>query len=240
MKKKLRSGWRQANNSIGVITLIDLLVEYRDLIQLGIINTLAITTASFVLGFVISLTLTLIRFFAPRPFKIIAEAYIDFFRGTPLLVQILLIYFGLPSIGIKLNALTSATLAIGLNSGAYQAEIIRTAIKGIPEEQILIAESFGLTTPSILRYVVFPQALRNALPGLTNEAVTLLKESSLASIIGVLELTRTSEYMTAATFRALEAYLLVALIYLTIAYAISKSIRFMERFIAIPGFRRWA
>ncbi len=140
---------------------------------------------------------------------------------------------------MKLDAFTAAVVAIGLNSGAYQAEILRTAIKGIPEEQVLVARSLGLSEAQVFRYVVFPQAVRNALPGLSNEVVTLLKESALASVIGVMELTRVGEYMTAATFRALEAFTLVALIYLAISYAFFRALRAGERRLAIPGFERW-
>ncbi len=220
--------------------MLDLIAEYAPLLKTGFLKTISITILSFSMGFLISMILTTIRFFAPKPLKLVAEAYIDFFRGTPLLVQILLIYFGLPSIGLKLDAFTAATIAIGLNSGAYQAEIIRTAIKGIPEEQVKVAESLGFSSKHILRYVILPQAVRNAVPGLTNEIVMLLKESSLASVIGVMELTRVGEYMTAATFRALEAYLLIALVYLAVSYAFSRGLRKLEKFAAIPGYERWA
>ncbi len=212
---------------------------YLGLIGEGAARTLFITLLSFSMGFIISLSITLARFMGSSVLRKIVEAYIDFFRGTPLLVQLLLIYFGLPSIGLKLNALTAAVIAVGLNSGAYQAEILRTAIKGIPEEQIMIAESLGMSSKQVQRYVVLPQALRNALPGLSNEVIMLLKESSLASVIGVMELTRAGEYMTAATFRALEAYLIVALIYLAFSYAFSRILRVTEKKYAVAGYERW-
>jgi polar amino acid transport system permease protein len=202
--------------------------------------TIIITVVSFSLGFLISSILTLIRFFAPETLGLLVRAYIDVFRGTPLLVQILLIYFGLPSIGIKLDAVTSAVLAIGLNSGAYQSEIFRTSLKGIPEEQIVLAKALGFSDTQSYRYVILPQAVRNAAPALVNEFVTLLKESSLASVIGVAELTRVGEYMTAATFRALEAYFLIALVYLVLSYITSRVARYIEKISAVPGFERWS
>ncbi len=220
--------------------MLDLAAAYSSLIVQGLERTLAIAVLSFLLGFAISMGLSFARFLAPQPIKAFAEAYIAFFRGTPLLVQILMLYFGLPNLGIRLDAFTAATLAIGLNSGAYQAEIVRSTVKGIHEEQLLVARSLGLSEAQILRYVVLPQAVRNAIPALTNEYVILLKESALASVIGVMELTRVGEYMTAATFRALEAYTLVALIYLGVSYAFMKSARSAERMLAIPGFERWA
>lgn len=220
--------------------MFDFASEYATLILKGLEMTLVITILSFTLGFAISMTLSFVRFLAPQPVRAIAEAYIAFFRGTPLLVQILMLYFGLPSVGIRLDAFTAATLAIGLNSGAYQAEILRSTIKGIHEEQLLVAKSLGLSDTQTMRYVVLPQAIRNAIPALTNEFVILLKESALASVIGVMELTRVGEYMTAATFRALEAYMLVALIYLGVSYLFMKTARRAERALAIPGFERWA
>ncbi len=219
--------------------MLDLIAGYAGLLGVAVYRTVAITLLSFSLGFAISTLLTLARFFGPLPVSKAVQAYVDFFRGTPLLVQILLIYFGLPSIGIRLDAFTSAVLAIGLNSGAYQAEIVRTALKGIPEEQVLVARSLGLSDAQVFRYILFPQAVRNALPGLGNELVTLLKESALASVIGVMELTRLGEYMTAATFRALEAYLLVAFIYLALSYTLLALLRKGERRFAIPGYERW-
>jgi His/Glu/Gln/Arg/opine family amino acid ABC transporter permease subunit len=201
--------------------------------------TITITTLSFSLGFLISSTLTLIRFFGGGIVSIPIKIYIDVFRGTPLLVQLLLIYFGFPSIGINLDAFTTSVIAIGLNSGAYQAEIMRTAIKGIPEDQVMVAKALGLKDRYIYLHIVMPQALRNAVPGLVNEFVMLLKESSLASVIGLAELTRIGEYMMSATFRALEAFTIVALIYLLLSYTFYFTSRHVEKRFAIPGFERW-
>lgn len=220
--------------------MLDLALLYGNLLVRGLLNTLVITALSFSLGLAMSLTLTFARFFVGGHANALVKAYVDFFRGTPLLVQILFVYFGLPSLGVRLDAITSAVLAIGLNSGAYQAELLRTAIKGIPEEQLLVARSLGLTRLQTFSHVIAPQAILNAMPGLVNELVTLLKESSLASVIGVMELTRVGEYMTAATFKALEALGLVALIYLAVSYVTFKALGTAERRLAIPGFERWA
>jgi polar amino acid transport system permease protein len=200
--------------------------------------TITITTLSFSLGFLISSILTLTRFFGGGIVSIPIKIYIDVFRGTPLLVQLLLIYFGFPSIGINLDAFTASVITIGLNSGAYQAEIMRTAIKGIPEDQVMVAKALGLKDRHIYLHIVMPQALRNAVPGLVNEFVMLLKESSLASVIGLAELTRIGEYMMSATFRALEAFTIVALIYLLLSYTFYFTSRRIEKRFAIPGFER--
>ncbi len=239
MRRRWRSGLCSKARPGASGMILDLFTAYGWLLGEAVTRTLAITLLSFGLGFVVSSLITLARFFSPRLLQPIVQAYIDFFRGTPLLVQILIVYFGLPSLGLRLDAFTAAVVAIGLNSGAYQAEIVRTALKGIPEEQILVAKSLGFTGFQVFRYIVFPQAVRNALPGLTNEVVMLLKESSLASVIGVMELTRVGEYMAAATFRALEAYTIVALVYLALSYVFFQALRRGEKRLAIPGFERW-
>lgn len=204
----------------------------------GLIVTFEICFTSFFMGLCLAIILTLVNLFAPRPLSVLARAYIEAFRGTPLLVQLLLIYFGLPSIGIKFDALTAGIIAIGLNSAAYQAEILRACIKGIPETQYLSAESLGMSTLQIYRYVILPQALRMAIPALVNELVTLIKESSLVSVIGVSELTRRGEYMVAYTFRALEVYTAVAVIYLSVCLLTSQASRILEKKFKIPGYER--
>jgi len=208
-----------------------------DLIK-GLLTTLEISVTSFIMGLALAVMLAPARIFAPRPISLIARGYVELLRGTPLLVQLLLIYFGLPSVGIKLDAYTACILAIGLNSAAYQAEILRGAMKSIPETQFLAAESLGMSTAQAYRYVVLPQALRVAIPALVNEFVTLIKESSLASVIGVVELTRRGEYLVAYTFRALEVYVAVALIYFVVCALASQATRILEKKLMIPGYER--
>jgi polar amino acid transport system permease protein len=204
----------------------------------GLWTTLQISVASFALGMALAVILLPLRVFAPPLLSIFARGYVELFRGTPLLVQLLLIYFGLPSLGIKLDAYTACVLAIGLNSAAYQSEILRSAVKSIPELQFLAAESLGFSTVQTYRYVVLPQALRVAVPALVNEVVTLIKESSLASVLGVVELTRRGEYLVAYTFRALEVYAAVALIYFAVCGLASQAAKHLEAKFRIPGYER--
>ena len=204
----------------------------------GLVTTLQISLVSFALGLFLAVFLAPMATLFPLPLPLIARGYIEVFRGTPMLVQLLLIYFGLPSMGIKLDAYTACVLAIGLNSAAYQAEILRGAMKSIPQTQILSAESLGLSLGQTYRYVVLPQALRVAIPALVNEFVTLIKQSSLASVIGVVELTRRGEYLVAYTFRALEVYIAVALIYFVVCSVASQATRLLERRLRIPGYER--
>lgn len=204
----------------------------------GLLTTLQISILSFSFGLCLAIILTLIRVFGNTPLKAISRIYVEAFRGTPTLVQLLLIYFGLPSIGIKFDPLTAAIIALSLNSAAYQAEILRSSIKAIPETQYLSAESLGMSTFQVYRYVILPQALRTAIPALVNEIVTLIKESSLASVIGVVELTRRGEYMVAYTFRALEVYIAVALVYLIVCLTMSQLSKIIETKFRIPGYER--
>ncbi len=204
----------------------------------GLLMTLQISVLSFFFGLCLATLLTLMRVFGNLPLRTISRAYIEAFRGTPVLVQLLLIYFGLPSIGIKFDPVTAAIITLSLNSAAYQAEILRSSIKAIPETQYLSAESLGMSTFQIYRYVILPQALRTAVPALVNEMVALVKESSLASVIGVVELTRRGEYMVAYTFRALEVYIAVALVYLVVCLALSQLSKVIEAKFRIPGYER--
>ncbi|MEM3137041.1 MAG: amino acid ABC transporter permease, partial [Thermofilaceae archaeon] len=208
-----------------------------DLIR-GLWITLQISLISFALGIMLAIVLAPVRVFAPEPAPLIIRGYVEAFRGTPLLVQLLLIYFGLPSLGIKLDAYAACVLALGLNSAAYQAEIFRGAMKSIPETQFLAAESLGFSEGQTYRYVVLPQALRVATPALVNELVTLVKESSLASVIGVVELTRRGEYLVAYTFRALEVYMAVALVYLVVCALASQAVKQLESKFRIPGYEK--
>ncbi len=204
----------------------------------GLTVTIQIAFLSFALGFVFALILVPSGIFGKLPAKAFSRSYIEVIRGTPLLVQIFVLYFGLPSIGVKFDAFTAGILALGLNSAAYQAEIFRSAIKGIPESQFLSAESLGMSNTQIFRYIVLPQAVRIAIPALVNEFVTLIKESSLVSVIGVTELTRRGEYIAAVTFRAFEAYLAVALIYFILCTVFSQFTRYLEKRFRIPGYER--
>lgn len=213
------------------------MIEYLPFISEGAIVTLQLTLFSFFLGFSLAMPLVLTNILEFAPLRAVSRSYIEAVRGTPLLVQLFLIYFGLPSIGVKFDPMTASILALGLNSAAYQAEIFRSAIKGIPESQFLAAESLGFSKIQIFRFVVLPQAVRIAMPALVNEFVTLIKESSLASIIGIVELTRRGDYVAAYTFRAFEAYLAVAILYFVLCYFFSRTARYIEKKTRIPGYR---
>jgi arginine/lysine/histidine/glutamine transport system substrate-binding/permease protein len=170
-----------------------------------------------------------------RPLGWLSRIYVDFFRGTPLLVQIFMIYFGLPSllqqIGLDFSfeRLPAAVTALSLNSAAYLAEIIRGGIQSIDIGQWEASQSMGMGWMQTMRYVIFPQALRRMLPPLGNEFITMIKDTSLVAIIGFEELFRQGQLMVATTYRAFEIYAAVALIYLFLTFIASRVFSWLEK-----------
>ncbi|PLW75688.1 amino acid ABC transporter permease [Cohaesibacter celericrescens] len=158
-----------------------------------------------------------------------AMVYISFFRGVPLLVQLLMFYYMLPFIGLDLPAIQAAILAVGLCSAAYTAEILRGAIQSIPAGQTEAAEALGIPRFSLWRRILVPQAVRIGLPSLVNELILLVKVSSLASVVGIGELTRISQNITGQTYRPLEIYLAAAAIYFIINWILSVMGRLVEK-----------
>jgi arginine/lysine/histidine/glutamine transport system substrate-binding/permease protein len=170
-----------------------------------------------------------------KPIALFSRAYIDFFRGTPLLVQIFMIYFGIPAlaqgIGMQFtfNRPVAAIMALSLNSSAYLAEIIRAGIQSIERGQREAAESLGLDPLQALQYVIFPQAFRRMIPPLGNEFITLLKDTSLVAVIGFEELFRRGQLIVATNYRAFEIYISVALVYLILNTLSAQAFIALER-----------
>nr|WP_321445941.1 amino acid ABC transporter permease [uncultured Cohaesibacter sp.] len=158
-----------------------------------------------------------------------AALYISFFRGVPLLVQLLMFYYMLPYIGIDLPAVQAAILAVGMCSAAYTAEILRGALMAIPAGQSEAARALGMSSLSLWKRILVPQAIRISMPSLVNELILLVKVSSLASVVGIGELTRISQNIAGETFRPLEIYLSAAVIYFVINWILSLGGRLIER-----------
>ncbi|MCU7788704.1 amino acid ABC transporter permease [Pyrobaculum sp. 3827-6] len=219
-------------------------LEALQYVVLGIPTTMSLALLSFVIGLVLGSMLLLVRFFLPKPLPWLASAYVEAFRGTPLLVQIFIIYFGvggyLKSYGVNIDPFTAGVIALGLNSAAYQAEIFRSAVQAIPMEQYLTAEAYAFTKTQTFRHIIMPQALRIALPALMNELVLLIKDSSLVAVIGVTppDIFRRADYYSASKFAYFEAYMAAATIYFIICYTMVKISHLIERKYAIPGYLR--
>lgn len=208
----------------------DLSALYRALPSLlvGATVTLRITSLSIALGLCIGIVAGLCRVWPNSLLRTLSGVYIEVIRGTPLLVQIFLVYFGLPALGINLDPFLAGVIAMGINSGAYVGEIVRGGIESIAKGQMEAALSLGMTWRQAMYYVILPQAFVRILPPLGNEFIALLKDSSLVSTIAIAELTRTGQIIITRTFKSFEIWSGVALFYFLMTYAISRIVRFSE------------
>ncbi len=186
-----------------------------------LIATIPITIISFALGLVLAVAAALARISGSRVLSAIAKAYISVIRGTPLLVQLFIVFYGLPEIGIKLSPWTSAILALSLNVGGYAAEVVRAAILSVPRGQFEAASTVGMGYWQSLRRIVFPQAARIAVPPLSNTAISLLKDTSLLAVVTVTELTQEARFAAANSGAYLVLYLLAALYYWVVCVGMS-------------------
>jgi len=207
----------------------DLFVRALPLLAEGIVVTIFLGTTSFALGSAIGLLVALARLSGIAPLTAFAVAYLSIFRGTPMLVQILLIYFGLPQLGISLDPIPSAIIALSLGVASYQSENFRSGILGVEKGQREAAFSIGMTSWQALRRIIFPQALRIATPTIGNRFIALMKDTSLASVVTVVELTRVAERIGSATFRYLEMFVIIAAIYWGISTVLSIGQETLER-----------
>ncbi|WP_261664790.1 amino acid ABC transporter permease [Deinococcus sp. Marseille-Q6407] len=192
--------------------------------------TIEVTAISLVAGTVLGTLLALARLSPIKPLSWLATAYIELIRGTPLLVQIFLIYFGLPQVtGVNMDPFPAGVLAFSLNSAAYVAEIMRSGIQGVPLGQTEASLSLGFSPRDTMRYIVLPQAFRRVLPPLVNEALNLLKNTSLLSSIALVELTRAGQIVASRTYKPFEMYLAIALVYLAMTLVLSFLSTRLER-----------
>ena len=209
---------------------VDLMINSLPLLITGAGITIQITAISVGLGLIIGMFVGIARISNVKLLRWLAAIYIDFLRGTPLLVQIFLIYFALPVIlEQRVDPFIAAITACGINSGAYIAEIFRAGIQAIDEGQMEAGRSLGMTWVQTMRYIIVPQAFKNIVPPLGNEFIALLKDSSLVSVIGFEELTRRGQLIIARTYGSLEIWLSVAIIYLVMTLTISRLVAYLEK-----------
>lgn len=195
----------------------------------GALITIEITLMAVGIGFFIGLFAGIARICRIKALRIIATIYADCIRGTPLLVQIFLIYFALPMlIHTQINPFVAAVTACAINSGAYVSEIFRAGIQAIDQGQFEAGRSLGLSWWQTMYYIILPQAFHNILPPLGNEFITMLKDSSIVSVIGFEELTRRGQLIIAQTYASFEIWMTVAALYLIMTLAIAKFVSFME------------
>lgn len=192
--------------------------------------TLILAFFTVLFGTVIGTLLALMRLSNNKILKFIATVYIEFIRGTPLLVQLFIFYYGIPAaLKIELTELPAAIIALGVNSGAYVAEIIRAGIQAVDKGQMEASRSLGMTHWMSMWYVIIPQAFKNVIPALGNEFIVVVKESSIVSVIGIAELTRASDIVRGVTYKSFEPLLVVAAIYFVMTFTLSKVLGIAER-----------
>ena len=184
--------------------------------------TLLFAIGAMLGGSVLGFPLAVARVVPSRLLNRIASAYVSMIRGTPLLVQVFVIYYGLPSVGIEFSPVAAGTLALSLNAAAYLSETLRGALLGVTPGQWSAGYSLGLTYGQTLRFIVMPQALRIAVPGMSNTLISLIKDTSLVSVITVTELMLSAKEVIAITFRPLPIYLLAALIYWLLSFGFER------------------
>lgn len=191
--------------------------------------TVFLSVVSMALAVSLGLVITSLRLYGPVLLKVPAIAYIEIYRGTPLLIQLFILYYGLPNIWIALTPMVAAIIGLGMNYAAYEAEVYRGGIEAVPKGQMEAALSLGMTRSLAVRRIILPQALRTSLPAVTNDFIALFKDSSIVSVIAMIELTKTYGILAATTLRFFELGLVVALLYFGMSYPLSIIARRLEK-----------
>ncbi|WP_404409490.1 amino acid ABC transporter permease [Jeotgalibacillus malaysiensis] len=191
------------------------------MVEGGIKNTIPLTLLSFTFGLILALLTALARLSGNKILSGIARVYVSAIRGTPLLVQLFIVFFGLPDLGITLDPFPSAVIAFSLNVGAYASEIVRASILSVPKGQWEAGYTIGMTYPQTLRRIILPQATRVSIPPLSNSFISLVKDTSLASQILVVELFRKSQEIAARTYDFLQLYITAAILYWIVCFVLS-------------------
>ncbi len=189
----------------------------QDAIVDGLVLTLQLSAATIVLGFVIGILVASVLVYARPWAQRTARVYVEVIRNTPLIVQLFLIFFGLPSLGVKLDVITASVLALTINLAAYSAEIVRAGFESIPKSQIEAGISLGLTGPQVFRHVILLPALKNVYPSLTSQFVLMMLATSLVSQISAADLFHAGSIIQSRTFRDFEVYTVIAILYLCLS-----------------------
>ncbi len=223
-EKYLESAWLKRTFSAKLAKY----VTFLPLLARGALMTLEVSILSMVLAIFVGLLIALVRLYGPRPAAWLALAFVELWRGTPLLIQLFLIFYGLPHIGIRFDPFVAAVIGLGLNYGACEAENYRAGILSIPKAQMDAAQALGMSRGQSLRHVILPQAMRVVIPPVTNDFIALLKDSSLVSVISMVELTTVYGQLASAYFDYLGLGLLTAAVYFLIGLPFVRLSRYFE------------
>lgn len=214
--------------------LLQLLIDsFLQILIPGLLVTIPLTILSFVFGLIIAIGTAMVQIANISILKQLARFYIWIVRGTPLLVQLYVIFYGLPSLGVVLDAFPSAVLVFSVNTGAYAAETIRASIESIPKGQMEAGYTVGMSFSQIMRRIILPQAIRVAFPPLSNTLISLVKDTSLAANITVLEMFMTTQQIAARTYEPFALYCEVGLIYLLFSTILTKLQTYGEKKLAV-------
>lgn len=209
--------------------MFEILINHHPVLIKGLTTTLVVSLSAIALGLVFGMLLAFGLSSRSRWVRWPCGVYRSFWRGTPILLQLLLVYYLLPEIGIEVAPITAAIVTLTLNTTAFQSEIFRSGIAHIPAGQIEAARMAGISAWQTRRRIVMPQVFRLTLPPLTNEIITILKNSSLISVIAVTELMRVTEQIASRTFQPLETYLAAAVLYLAVNIVLAQISAYLER-----------
>jgi polar amino acid transport system permease protein len=213
--------------------LLDILLE----LGKGAVYTVVVTLVCSVTGLVVGLLLSSLHRLSIRSISFLIDIYTYIFRGVPVLVLLFMVYFGLPSIGIKPPPLLAMALSLGLVAGAYLTEVFRGAFNSVDPTEIIAAQAIGMSRIQVLRYIEIPQMLRFAVPGMVNEFTSVLKYSPFAYTVGIPEITKEAMTLTATTLKGVEIYLAVGILYFAIYRILLLGVQFIQRHYEIPGMK---
>jgi len=201
----------------------------------GTVITLELTAGALLIGIAIGLPLSLVRVYGGKLAQPFCTAYLTVFRGTPLLVQLFVVYYGLPELGISFSRMTAAFLTLGCNSGAYQCEYFRGAIQAVSRGQMQAARGIGMSRLQGIRLIILPQALRLVLPAWSNEFIAMIKYTAVVFLIAVPDLMSRAKILSSQNFAPVQTYILVAMIYFVLVGVLSIVLHMVQRKLAVPG-----
>lgn len=209
--------------------MLEILIKYMSYFQTGLKYTLGLSFISVFIGIAIGSLIALMKLSKNKIIKALATVYIELVRGTPLITQLFIVYFGSYVLfGIDMNPFIAGIIAVSLNSGAYVAEIIRSGIQSIDKGQMEAGRSLGMPQSMTMKEIIIPQAVKNILPALCNEFITVIKETSIVSVIGVTDIMYNVNIVRGISFRPLEPLLIAAVIYFLLTFGLSKAVNILE------------
>ena len=204
------------------------LIPYMHMFWKGVCVTIQASFFGVLFGSALGIFIGSFRVMPFKPLRYLMATYIYVLRGTPLMIQLFLSYFGRPALGVNLDAATAGILGIGINSSGYVGEIVRGGIEGVPKGQWEAAKMLGLSYWQTMKSIILPQAIRHMLPAIGNEFVTLIKESSLLSVLAISDLTMVGQQVRSVTYASFETFIFVALVYLVLTSVTSGALQLLE------------